>query len=170
MTLLGISWWELFSGVNVLNELIKWFLIFFVDLTTGTHAFTLSSCALLSRKFLWSTSSCFSSSVKCWPTACFTRLKRKTMLNKPFTKLSLTRLNTLYSRDLMTCHESSLSHSSWPRRASYNHTLELIEMCQRDVPFSSLHTQSCSCFLPKPDVCRLQVDSFVLRKGVTCKL
>ena len=64
-----------------------------------------------------------------------THLTRETMLNKPFTKLSLTRLNTDYSLDLMTCHKWGLSHASWRRQGSYNHTQELIEMCQRCVPF-----------------------------------
>lgn len=74
------------------------------------------------------------------------RLQRETTLNKPFTKLSLTRLNTDHGLDLMTCHERCLSHSSWRRRGSYNHTRELMEICQRDALLSSLRTQRRSCF------------------------
>lgn len=51
-----------------------------------------------------------------------------------------------YSLDLMTCHKHGLSHSSWRRRGSYNHTRELMEICQRDAPLSSPHIQSRFCF------------------------
>lgn len=63
-----------------------------------------------------------------------------------------------YSLDLMTCHKCGLSHSSWRRWGSYNHTGELMEICQRDAPLSSPRIHRRSCFWPEPDVCRVHVD------------
>lgn len=80
--------------------------------------------------------------------------------NKPFTKLSLTHLNTHYSFDLMTRQGGWLSHASWHRWGSSNQPPGLIEVCQGDVPFSSqwvFSLKSCkgfghckNCFLTLP--------------------